>query len=42
MEVASCWRSTDPECASYDLDGDDDIDVVDIMKVVACWGEACP
>jgi len=26
----------------YDLDGDGIITVVDIMKVVAHWGESCP
>jgi len=42
MLVANCWRSTAPDCASYDLDGDDDIDIVDIMLVAARWGDRCP
>ena len=43
MLVANCWRMTteDPDCAPYDLDGDGIITVVDIMKVVAHWGETC-
>jgi hypothetical protein len=40
--VASHWRSTDPaDIALYDLDGNGDIDVVDIMRVVAVWGTMC-
>ena len=44
MQVASRWRCRcgdacyDPR---YDSDGDCDIDVVDIMLVVAHWGEVC-
>jgi len=44
MMVASRWRCQrgdecyNPRC---DLDEDGDIDIVDIMKVVAHWGEGC-
>ena len=44
MAVASRWRckcgdaSYDP---LYDLDNDCDIDIVDIMLVVAHWVETC-
>ena len=44
MLVASRWRMTsdDPEWESrYDLDGDGIITIVDIMMVVAHWGESC-
>jgi RHS repeat-associated protein len=44
MEVASRWRmkDTDPGWdAWYDLDGDGDIDIVDIMLTVVRWGESC-
>lgn len=40
--VTDCWRRTDPGCAPYDHDGDDDIDVVDVMRVAKHWGERCP
>ncbi len=45
MEVAGCWRCRLGDgCYNedYDLDKDDDIDVVDIMLVVKHWGETCP
>jgi hypothetical protein len=52
--VAARWRTScadpDPDDdpgtpnyeAQYDLDGNCRIDVVDIMQVVAQWGETCP
>ena len=45
MIVANRWRCRCGDgCydSRYDLDEDCDIDVVDIMKVVVHWGEACP
>ena len=44
MEVASRWRMTDDDPdwdPRYDLNGDGIITVVDIMLVVAHWGETC-
>ena len=44
MEVASRWRcQLGDECydETYDLDGDEDIDIVDIMLVVTRWGDDC-
>jgi hypothetical protein len=44
MKVASRWRCKYwDSCYNplYDLDGDCDIDIVDIMLVVKHWGEAC-
>ena len=44
QQVASRWRmkDTDPGWdAWYDLDGDGDTDVVDIMLTVVHWGESC-
>ena len=44
MQVASRWRMTDDDPdwdARYDLDDDRIITVVDIMLVVAHWGEIC-
>jgi len=44
MEVASRWRCRlGEDCYEelYDLDKDGDIDIVDIMKVVANWGATC-
>jgi len=44
MQVASRWRMTnaDPDWdARYDLDGDGNIDIVDIMMVAVDWGESC-
>jgi hypothetical protein len=43
--VAGTWRCARGEpCFSerYDADGDDEITVVDIMKVAATWGWQCP
>jgi len=44
--VAAHWRqrSTEPgwdDARQFDLDGDGDIDIVDIMRVTAAWGTAC-
>jgi hypothetical protein len=44
-EVASRWRAvegTETYNPRYDRDDDGDIDVVDVMRVVACWGAICP
>jgi hypothetical protein len=44
MLVANAWRcrrGEDCYAECYDVDGDDDIDVVDIMLVVMHWGESC-
>ena len=53
QQVASRWRTSrenpdpdnNPETpnydARYDIDQDDDIDIVDVMLVVAHWGETC-
>ena len=44
MSVANWWRCKcgDPCYAPrYDLNGDCDIDIVDIMLAVARWGEVC-
>ena len=44
MKVANRWRvvDTDPDWnPRYDLDNDGNIDIVDIMLVVAHWGETC-
>ena len=44
MEVAAKWRcKCGDECYDprYDVDGDCDIDIVDIMLVVVHWGETC-
>jgi hypothetical protein len=44
MLVANCWRCRLGDgCYNedYDLDRDDDIDIVDIMLVVKHWGERC-
>ena len=42
MEVANCWRSTDPaDIALYDLDGDEIVTIADIMLVAAQWGNTC-
>jgi hypothetical protein len=44
MKVAANWRCrSGDECynENYDLDKDDDIDIVDIMLVVKHWGETC-
>ena len=53
MAVASRWRTScdnpDPDNNSdapnydpyYDLDGNRDMDIVDIMLVVVHWGETC-
>jgi len=44
MEVADRWRCrSEDECYDpcYDVDGDGDIDIVDIMLVVVHWGDAC-
>jgi len=45
QQVASRWRMTDADSdwdPRYDLNGDGIITVVDIMLVVAHWGETCP
>jgi len=44
--VAAHWhrRSTDPgwdDVQQFDLDGDGDIVIVDIMRVAAAWGTVC-
>jgi len=44
MQVASRWRMTNADLdwdAHYDLNGDGIITIVDIMLVVANWGEHC-
>ncbi len=44
MKVANCWRMTDEDPdwdPRYDLNSDGIITVVDIMLVVAHWGETC-
>ena len=41
MHVANCWRRSDPECASHDLDGDGSVNVVDVMQVAVRQGEDC-
>ncbi len=44
MLAASHWRCRKGDYCydeRYDLDKDDDIDIIDIMKVVAKWGESC-
>jgi len=41
MRVANCWRSVEPACDPFDLDSDDNINIVDIMLVAAHWGETC-
>jgi len=44
MKVASRWRCRlGDKCynETYDLDGDEDIDIVDIMLVVVRWGDTC-
>ena len=44
VEVASHWRcrrGDDCYHERYDLDKDDDIDIVDIMLVVVDWGASC-
>ena len=44
MKVASRWRCRLGDGCyneTYDLDGDEDIDIVDIMLVVVWWGETC-
>jgi hypothetical protein len=41
MQVANCWRRSDPECASYDLDGDGAVNAVDVMEVAKHWSEDC-
>jgi hypothetical protein len=44
MLVASRWRCRMGDACYgelYDLDGDGQILVVDIMQVTGCWGETC-
>jgi hypothetical protein len=44
MLVAARWGTHDGDAnydSNYDLDNDGDIDIVDIMEVVAHWGETC-
>ena len=41
MWVVNCWRDSDPECTLYDLDGDGDVNVVDVMQVAMHQGESC-
>ena len=44
MQVASLWRCrSGDDCYDdyFDMDKDGDIDIVDIMLVVAHWGETC-
>jgi len=44
MRVASRWRCRSMDSCyddDYDIDKDGDIDIVDIMKVVANWGATC-
>jgi len=44
MLVANCWRCKCGDVcydSRYDIDDDCDIDIVDIMLVVAHWGETC-
>lgn len=44
MEVANRWRCrSGDDCYDerYDIDKDGDIDIVDIIKVAAHWGETC-
>jgi hypothetical protein len=44
MLVAGRWNSSmgdDDYDLIYDLDGDGDIDIVDIMLVAVHWGESC-
>lgn len=44
MRVASRWRCRSQDACydeCYDIDHDGDIDIVDIMKVVANWGATC-
>jgi len=44
MLVATLWHSSvgdDDYNPVYDLDGNGDIDIVDIMMVAVHWGETC-
>jgi hypothetical protein len=44
-EVASRWRTKAGQEGwnpDYDFDKDDDVDIADIMWVVARWGDRCP
>jgi hypothetical protein len=41
MRVANCWRSIEPACDPYNLDGDSQVNIVDIMLVAAQWGNPC-
>jgi len=45
VRVANLWRCKRGDACydlTYDIDGDCDIDVVDIMLVAARWGDICP
>jgi len=39
--VASHWRQPVVVGSPYDVDGDGDVDVADVMRVVAAWGSTC-